>query len=100
MAITSRTVWRSLRWNLVVIPLLLLFYSASYAVLYHRGVAEAEKYGYDYFFYAPIADVVQDRNETNQHVYLGPIYDPINHVHYRWFGGRAACKCLLRGLSL
>ena len=100
MAITSRTVWRSLRWYVVFIHVLLLIYTSSYAILYRRGAAEASQYRFDFIFYAPIEDVLQDRSGTGQHYYLGLIYDPINHLYHRWFGGRWACRGMTRGLSL
>ena len=71
----------------------------SYAALYRRGVAEAERYGYDFFFYVPFADVAAARDTTARHQWLGPVYSPVNELHRQWFGGRAACKCIMFGLS-
>lgn len=91
--------WRRVRWPAVVVGLLLSVYVGSYFALYRRGVAEAERYGYDFFFYVPFADVVSAHDSTRRHQLLGPVYSPLNERHYRWLGGRPACKCILFGLS-
>jgi hypothetical protein len=83
------------RFMALVVLLLLGIYVGSYASLYRRGVAEADHYGYDYFLYVPFSDVVAARETTEQHQFLGPLYHPLNELHCRWFGGRAACKCML-----
>jgi hypothetical protein len=62
-------------------------------------VSEAEAYGYDFFFYAPFADVVAARDTTRQHRLLGPVYSPLNDLHHGWLGGRAACRCIFCGLG-
>ena len=56
--------------------LLLVVYVGSYAALYRRGVTEAERHGYDYFFYVPFTDVVAARDATARHQWLGPVYKP------------------------
>ena len=99
MAKAGRTWCRLIRWPVAVVGLLLAFYIGSYAALYRRGVAEAERYGYDFFFYVPFADVAAARDTTARHQWLGPVYSPVNELHRQWFGGRAACKCIMFGLS-
>ncbi len=91
--------WRRMPWAAAVVGLLLGAYVGSYAALYRRGVAEAERYGYDFFFYVPFADVVAARDTTARHQWLGPVYSPLNELHGRWLGGRPACKCVMVGLS-
>ena len=86
------------RGPVAVVGLLLGAYVGSYAALYRRGVSEAERYGYDFFFYVTFADVVAARDTTTRHQWLGPVYSPLNELHGRWFGGRSACKCIMVGL--
>jgi hypothetical protein len=91
--------WRRCRRPAGVVGLLLALYIGSYAALYRRGVAEADAYGFPYFFYVPVADVAAARGTTSQHQLLGILYEPLNMAHCRWFGGRAACRCVMFGLG-
>lgn len=99
MAKAGRAWVRHVRRLAFAAGLLAAVYVGSYAVLYRRGVREAERYGFDYFFYVPVADVAAARDTTRQHQVLGPVYAPLNHLHDRWLGGRAACRCVLFGLG-
>jgi hypothetical protein len=98
VAASSRTLWRRCRWAAVV-GLLVALYVGSYVALYRRGVAEADAYGYRYFFYVPFADVVSARSTTRQHRVLLWLYGPLNDLHHRWFGGRDACRSITFGPS-
>ena len=99
MAVIRKTPWRQCRWAAAVIATLFVSYLGTYAIFYRRGVAEAEQYGLDYFVYVPMADVIAAKAMTRPHELLGPIFDPVNHLHRQWFGGRAACRCIMFGLS-
>jgi hypothetical protein len=86
------------RWAAVV-GLLAVTYVGSYAALYRRGVAEADAYGYRYFFYVPFADIESARGTTRQHQMLLSLYGPLNDLHHRRFGGRDACRSITFGSS-
>ena len=87
------------RWNrgqwvafaATVVVLLLVGYVGSYAFFYRRGVAEADAFGYSYFFYAPVAEAFS-RNPSRQQAWLAEFYSPANQLHHLWFGGRAQCR--------
>lgn len=99
MATSDRTWW--LRWRRLLIFLVGLqaAYLGSYAALYYRGVSEADAVGLKYFFYVPVADVVEARGTTRRHLVLMALYEPVNDLHSRQLGGRSACRCILFGLS-
>ena len=99
MAKVGRAWVQDVRRLVIAAGLLLAVYVGSYAALYRRGVTEAERHGYDYFFYVPFTDVVAARDATARHQWLGPVYSPLNELHRQWFGGRAACKCIMFGLG-
>lgn len=80
---------------MIVAGLLLVLYVGSYAAFYRRGVLEAEQYGFSYFFYSPVDDVIAARDTTRQHQFLAPFYDPVNQLHRSWFGGRSPCRCVM-----
>ena len=96
MAGSTRMWWRWWRWA-VVVCLLAALYVGSYAALYRRGVAEADAYGYRYFFYVPFADIVAARGTTREHQALLWLYGPLNDLHHRRFGGRDACRSVTVG---
>ena len=99
MAKAGWTWRRRFRWAAAIAGALVGTYVGSYAALYRRGVAEADANGYPYIFYVPWADVAARRDTTLQHQILGPLYEPLNDAHRRWFGGRSACRCITFGLS-
>jgi hypothetical protein len=88
-----------LRWALTRLALAaLLAYVASYVYLYERGVAEADAFGYQFFFYTSFETVLAERDLT-RHYQLRTLYAPINRAHRSWFGGRDPCGGILWGLS-
>jgi hypothetical protein len=88
------------RWLLLAAALALLTgYIGGYAYLSRRGMAEAEATGFTYFFYCPIADLRPGDDLPAQHRLCLPLFDPLNRLDRRWFGGRDACRCVLWGLS-
>jgi hypothetical protein len=91
---------RRCRWPALVLAASLVAYLGGYAALYHRGVAEADAIGMPYFFYVPLADVARQRGVPDQHALLVRVYEPLNRVHQRWFGGRSACHGITLALGL
>ena len=78
MAKTGWTWW----WRMAIAVVVLLdVYVGSYAVLYNRGVSEMNAVGLRYFFYVPVADVVEARSVTRRHVLLAALYEPLNNLH-------------------
>ena len=98
-AVTGRPWWR--RWRRLAFAVLAVqfAYVGSYAVFYSRGVSEADAVGFPYFFYVPVADVIEARGVTRRHEVLKTVYEPLNELHVRWFGGRSACGAITFGFS-
>ncbi len=92
------------RWKLpsllaIVSGLIVLSYVGSYAWFYQRGIAEADDTGLpDTFLFVPVESVIQSQ-DLNQHDRRRKFYEPLNWVHFHWFGGRPACQSILFDLS-
>lgn len=92
----SRSWWLLLA---ILLAVTLLSYVGSYAMLYQRGVSEADIVGLtDTFLFVPVQSVNQSHDLT-QHHRRQSFYAPLNWLHYRWFGGRPACHGILFDLS-
>ena len=83
----------------ILLAVTLLSYVGSYAWLYQRGLTEADDAGLpDTFLFVPVESVNQSHDLT-LHYRRRMFYEPMNWVHYQWFGGRPACLGILFDLS-
>jgi hypothetical protein len=78
---------------------LLVLYVGAYAYLSRRGMAEAAALGSPYFFYCPVSDIAPGEELPAQHRVCIAVFDPINQLDRRWFGGGDPCRCVLWRLS-
>jgi hypothetical protein len=62
-------------------------------------MAEAQATGWPGFFYVLLEEIGPETPGMNRHIVLGVLYDPINRLDHAWFGGGAACRCVLWSLS-
>jgi len=61
-------------------------------------MAEAERFGSPYFFYCPLADVVPHQDLPSQHCWAVVVFDPLNQLDRKWFGGGTPCRGVTWGL--
>ena len=79
----------------ILLAVTLLSYVGSYAMLYQRGVAEADT---DTFLFVPVESALQSQDLT-LHYRRRTFFEPLNWVHYQRLGGRPACLGILFDLS-
>ena len=97
MAKARRT--RLWRWLAAVGGIVVLLYVGSYLYLSRRGMAEAERAGWPYFFYCPVADVVPYHDLPPQHCCAVMLFEPVNLLDRAWFRGGTPCRRVNWGLS-
>lgn len=87
------------RWLAAVAGFVVVLYLCSYLHLSRRGMAEAERAGWPYFFYSPLADVVPYHDLPPQHCWAVTLFEPVNLLDRAWFSGGTPCRGVTWGLS-